>query len=145
MNSFTTMRQLLESLRRDQFFKFRRRENDHIVLANGGGTFDICVETKRSRKTYRGLCLDEAIELMGEDVPPKLIETEIGIEKYCTDCREYWPRDEFFFLWKWMPSAATGEKYKQYVHICRDCYDKRYKRKRTNQRRILSEHEKKAA
>ena len=34
-----------------------------------------------------------------KDQKPKFIETELGTEKLCIECQEYWPLDvEFWFL-----------------------------------------------
>lgn len=32
-------------------------------------------------------------------VKPRIIQTELGTEKYCTRCDDYWPLDSEFFYW----------------------------------------------
>ena len=77
---------------------------------------------------------------------PKYIETELGIEKLCIDCEEYWPLDsEFWFSFKQKP-RKDGTRSIGYESACKCCYDIRYRplhNKGTNQ--IRSKHERNAA
>lgn len=76
------------------------------------------------------------------DLPVKIF-TEIGAEKLCRNCLEYWPMDEEFFYWQWMKSKKTGESYKQFGSVCKACYDIYYgRRKGRKQGTIRSYHEK---
>lgn len=74
---------------------------------------------------------------------PKKIFTELGAEKFCKHCQEYWPMDEEFFYWQWTTSKKTGERYKQFGSVCKACYDVYYNR-RSNRKvgKIRSFHEK---
>lgn len=57
---------------------------------------------------------------------PKYIETELGREKLCIHCNEYWPLDdEFFFSGK--RKLVNGTYAKQYEATCKCCYKLRYK------------------
>jgi hypothetical protein len=57
---------------------------------------------------------------------PKKIESELGIEKLCIHCLEYWPLDDEFW-----PLTGTGSKGQRlYSSACRACYPQRYKRGR---------------
>ena len=75
--------------------------------------------------------------------PPKFIETELGKEKLCIECQEYWPLDnEFWFTYRNKPNKH-GERTIGYESACKCCYADRYKpgkRKGTNS--VKSYHEK---
>lgn len=76
---------------------------------------------------------------------PKKIQTEIGTEKICAHCLEYWPMDEEFFYWQWGLSKISGEKYKQFGSVCKACYDIHYNRRQGRKPgTIRSSHEKAA-
>lgn len=68
--------------------------------------------------------------------PSKFIETELGTEKLCIECREFWPLDkEFWFTYRNKPNK-NGERTIGYEAACKCCYDTRYRphrRKGTNQ------------
>ncbi len=58
---------------------------------------------------------------------PKFIETELGKEKLCIQCQEYWPLDaEFWFTYKGKPKK-DGTKTLCYEAACKCCYYTRYK------------------
>ncbi|MDM1736679.1 hypothetical protein HX112_08985 [Acinetobacter towneri] len=58
---------------------------------------------------------------------PKFIETELGKEKLCIQCQEYWPLDaEFWFTYKGKPKK-DGTKTLCYEAACKCCYSTRYK------------------
>ncbi len=77
---------------------------------------------------------------------PKFIETELGAEKLCIECQEYWPLDnEFWFTHRNKPNKQ-GVRTIGYEAACKCCYDIRYRphhNKGTNQ--IRSKHERNAA
>lgn len=72
---------------------------------------------------------------------PKYIHTDLGKEKLCLECLEYFPLDDEFFFFQWR--LRSGEKVKQYSATCKGCYDIRYRPIRKNRKRknIKSEHE----
>lgn len=61
-----------------------------------------------------------------EKATPKFIETELGREKFCKHCQEYWPLDHEFF-------GHTKRKRKsgtiaiEYQSLCKSCYKKKYR------------------
>lgn len=72
---------------------------------------------------------------------PKYIETELGREKLCIECQEYWPLGDEFW-WHRNEKLANGEKTKRYESACKCCYNVRYKPwKVKNKNRIRSMHE----
>ena len=52
-------------------------------------------------------------------------ETELGIEKQCSKCKEYWPKDEEFFY----------RKNGYVVSPCKACYDEIYHAARKRKRK----------
>ena len=69
--------------------------------------------------------------------PPRKIYTEIGAEKLCVECNEYWPLDDEFWFFQWATSVK-GVKYKQYCAACKACYDTRYRpNKRVKERKAI--------
>lgn len=74
---------------------------------------------------------------------PKYIRTELGVEKLCIHCDEYWPKTtEFFYL---QTRVRNGKFVEQFTATCKGCYVPRYKpyrlenRNRTN--KLKSFHE----
>lgn len=66
-----------------------------------------------------------------KEVKPKFIETELGKEKLCIQCQEYWPLDsEFWFSYKGKPKK-NGLRSINYEAVCKCCYYIRYKPQRT--------------
>lgn len=65
--------------------------------------------------------------LIIEEKLPKYIWTDLGKEKLCIECKEYFPADTTFF-------NANGHKRKDgtphLVAACKACFDKRYKRRK---------------
>lgn len=79
-----------------------------------------------------------------KDKKPKFIETELGTEKLCIQCQEYWPLDsEFWFQYKGKPKK-DGSKTICYEAACKSCYYIRYKPNRQFRTKndIRSYHEK---
>ena len=75
---------------------------------------------------------------------PKFIETELGREKLCIQCDEYWPLDsEFWFTYSGKPKR-DGTKSVGYEAACKSCYHIRYKPQRLQRPKnaIRSYHEK---
>lgn len=64
-------------------------------------------------------------------IPQRFIQTELGAEKYCKGCDEYYPADREFFF-------GTGSFKKDgspcLETLCKACYKEKYKRstKRSN-------------
>lgn len=57
---------------------------------------------------------------------PKYIETELGREKLCIECNEYWPLDDEF--WSHRIAVLThGNTSKRYESACKCCYSIRYR------------------
>lgn len=76
---------------------------------------------------------------------PKYIETELGKEKLCKHCGEYWPIDsEFWFMIK---EKLNDETLKHRPDsACKGCYDMVYRpHKRKGTYKVKSQHEKVAA
>ena len=76
---------------------------------------------------------------------PKFIETELGTEKLCIECQEYWPLDDEFWFSRKSRSAKDPSS-RLFEAACKCCYYIRYKpgtRKGTG--RIKSGHERLAA
>lgn len=59
----------------------------------------------------------------------KTIETELGIEKQCTACGEFWPADKEFFY-----SAGNGRLMAQ----CIACCEERKRQRRREKEAICS-------
>ena len=75
---------------------------------------------------------------------PKFIETELGREKLCIQCDEYWPLDsEFWFTYSGKPKR-DGTKSVGYEAACKSCYCIRYRPQRLQRSKnaIRSYHEK---
>ncbi|PIL90751.1 hypothetical protein CA950_15390 [Acinetobacter pittii] len=58
---------------------------------------------------------------------PKTIETELGTEKLCIHCQEYYPMDEEFFFRK---GHTKKDGAQAFCATCKACYDMRYKRRK---------------
>lgn len=67
-------------------------------------------------------------ELNGKGMKlPKFIETELGKEKLCIECQEYWPLDkEFWFTYR-NKLNKQGIRTIGYEAACKCCYKIRYK------------------
>ena len=77
---------------------------------------------------------------------PKYIETELGTEKLCIECQEYWPLDEeFWFNYRNKPNKK-GERTVGYEAACKCCYNTRYRPSHVKGTyKVKSQHEKVAA
>ncbi|WP_218951552.1 hypothetical protein [Acinetobacter sp. YH12023] len=77
------------------------------------------------------------------NLKPKFIETELGKEKLCIQCDEYWPLDdEFWFTYRNKPNK-NGERTIGYEAACKCCYNLRYRPERIkNKNKIKSAYEK---
>lgn len=76
---------------------------------------------------------------------PKYIETELGTEKLCIQCNEYWPLDEEFW-WKRKNKSKVDPDRVVYEAACICCYDIRYRPHRVKgTNKIKSTHERIAA
>lgn len=66
---------------------------------------------------------------------PKLInyiETELGIERQCTVCKDYFPADkEFFYSHGKLASGKT-----RLTPECKPCWEAKYRKKDENGRRV---------
>ncbi len=75
---------------------------------------------------------------------PKFIQTELGTEKLCIQCQEYWPLDnEFWFTYSGKPKK-DGSRSVCYEAACKCCYYIRYKPQRQSSYKmpLRSYHEK---
>lgn len=76
------------------------------------------------------------------DQKKKYIETELGREKLCIQCDEYWPLDDEFW-WHRNVKLVNGQYSKRYEAACKCCYNVRYKPGKTkNKNSIKSVYEK---
>lgn len=73
---------------------------------------------------------------------PRYIETELGKEKFCPECKEYWPLDSEFWS-KRIAVLSGGNTSIRYESACKCCYSIRYRpHKVKTKNRIKSAHEK---
>lgn len=70
---------------------------------------------------------------------PKYIETELGTEKLCICCDEYYPLDDEFFFHR-IRKNKMGEK-KQYEAPCKACYPIHYNKQTSGRYSIKSNYE----
>ena len=72
---------------------------------------------------------------------PTFIETELGKEKFCKHCQEYWPADsEFWYMIK--DKLKDGTVVHRPDSACKGCYDAVYrKNKRSGNYKKKSFHE----
>lgn len=90
------------------------------------------------------LCLDMPSKVNKVDQPSRYIETELGKEKLCIECNEYWPLDDEFWSHR-IVVLVGGNTSKRYESVCKSCYDIRYRPNRTKTKnRIKSAYEKRA-
>lgn len=77
---------------------------------------------------------------------PKLIETELGTERLCIHCGEYWPLDSEFWYSRKSKSKKNPEA-RCYESACKCCYLIRYKphRAKLQKNLIRSNHERLAS
>lgn len=80
---------------------------------------------------------------MNEAKKPMYIFTELGKEKLCKYCDDYYPLDDEFFYHR-MKKTKTG-MHKQYEAVCKACYPIHYNKQTNGRNRIRSKHEKVAA
>lgn len=71
---------------------------------------------------------------------PKYIETELGREKLCIECQEYWPLDDEFWGHRNV-KLLSGEMSKRYEPACKGCYNARYRPQRKSIKPIKSSYE----
>ncbi|MDV2440713.1 hypothetical protein QR665_14720 [Acinetobacter gerneri] len=70
---------------------------------------------------------------------PKYIETELGTEKLCICCDEYYPLDDEFFFHR-KRKTKSGET-KQYEAVCKACYPIHYNKQTSGRYSIKSNYE----
>lgn len=63
-------------------------------------------------------------DAMSEQKPPLYINTELGLEKRCKECGEYYPATKEFFYGTGR-AKVNGEQL--LVPQCKDCYKQRFK------------------
>lgn len=69
------------------------------------------------------------------EIKPRYIETELGREKLCIECQEYWPLDsEFWFTYKGK-KKKDGTQSTCYEAACKGCYVVRYKPSRLTKKK----------
>ena len=76
---------------------------------------------------------------VAQDQKPRLIETELGAEKICICCKEYWPLDDEFFYHRMRPKA-DGSRSKQWEAVCKSCYPVHYNKRTSGKYSIKSAH-----
>ena len=69
---------------------------------------------------------------------PKLIETELGTEKLCIHCGEYYPLDDEFFHHR-IRKDRGGRK--QYEAVRKACYPIHYNKQTSVRYKVKSKHE----
>lgn len=62
-----------------------------------------------------------------------IIETELGEEKLCSKCGDFWPMDSEFFFSRLRKPNRNGVQTRKYDAVCKACYELIY-RKRTSSR-----------
>lgn len=67
---------------------------------------------------------------------PKYIQTELGTEKYCKGCGEYYPADREFFC---TTSYVKKDGTRKLSALCRDCYNQRYRPSKTRDVHITTQ------
>ena len=72
------------------------------------------------------------------EVKPKYIETELGREKLCIRCDEYFPLDDEFFFHRIRKDRGNQ---KQYESVCKACYPIHYNKKTSGRYSVKSKHE----
>ena len=70
---------------------------------------------------------------------PRLIQTELGTEKLCLCCEDYYPMDDEFFYPK-RRKTASGVKY-EYEAVCKACYPTHYNKQTSGRYKAKSKHE----
>ncbi len=63
-----------------------------------------------------------------------VIETELGKEKQCSVCKDFWPLDPEFFFTKTLPPKKNGERNKSYDSVCKACYEIKYRKRKPGRR-----------
>ena len=53
----------------------------------------------------------------------KRIETELGIEKLCPKCQEFYPVDDEFFYRR---KGTDRNGHQNYISLCKACYEEKY-------------------
>jgi hypothetical protein len=68
-----------------------------------------------------------------EKATPKFIETELGREKFCKHCQEYWPADsDFWYMVK--DTLKDGTVVHRPDSACKGCYVAVYKAGRSKRK-----------
>lgn len=84
---------------------------------------------------------NQTVDWCEEANKPKFIQTELGKEKLCKHCHEYWPADsEFWYMIK--DTLKDGTVIQRPDSACKGCYDKVYRHnraKRQNNKRSFHE------
>jgi hypothetical protein len=71
-----------------------------------------------------------------ENTLPRFTETELGKEKLCIECQEYWPLDdEFWFTYKGKPKK-DGTRGTYYEAACKCCWNTRYRPQLQGRKRL---------
>jgi len=72
-----------------------------------------------------------------ESKKPKHIETELGTEKLCICCGDYYPLDDEFFYHR-IRKDRGGVK--QYEAVCKACYPVHYNKRTSGRHKLKSKH-----
>jgi len=83
------------------------------------------------------IAVDEEVQA----IQPRYIETELGTERLCKHCQEYWPADsEFWYMIK--DKLKDGTIVFRPESACKACYDTAYRpTKKKNAYNVKSKYE----
>ena len=60
-----------------------------------------------------------------------IIETELGKEKQCSKCGDFWPLDPEFFYPKQTAKRKDGTRGLSFDAVCKACYEVVYRKRKT--------------
>ena len=58
-----------------------------------------------------------------------IIKTELGEEKLCSKCGDFWPMDSEFFFLRLRKPYKDGIQSRKYDAVCKACYESIYRKK----------------
>jgi len=63
-----------------------------------------------------------------------IIETELGNEKQCSKCKDFWPMDSEFFFARLGNPRKDGTRIPQFDAVCKACYEVFYRKRNATRR-----------
>lgn len=107
--------------------------------------FAMLQSNRMENSTFKSSEAIAAKKLQTQSAKPRYIFTELGKEKLCKHCQEYWPVDsEFWFMVK--AKLKDGSVVHRPDSACKGCYDNTYRPNLSkNKYQKRSSHEKGAA